>query len=398
MFSQSIHSTFSFLQYPMQGIAGTDRQQPATTPKAPVQATVQNRNLAPQKIIGSTVLDTLEKRLKTKGIDFQRLTAEDFTPAKVADKILSSIQAAFGRFRQTQPAGDTDKFFAEIRKGLVKGFSEAKDILQKSGVLQGQIAEDVDKTYDLTLQRLDKFASLKSPDANDKTVLDTPVTFQSLTAQQSHTTEIQVKTREGDIVTINLTQSSSNRLAALQLQQGDATLQAFRKSHEETRGFSISIEGDLNPDEQKALQKLLKKMHKISNDFFQGNQKKALQHALKLGFDDKQLASFSINLSRRKSFQAIIAYQQTAQPEQKIQAGLLAQAGEFMSHAQAMLNDAKSTLRPLAEPQQSFKELFSSIGLLNSQNTPETDAQTAFSVIVNQLSQSVFAGETRQAA
>ena len=272
--------------------------------------------------------------------------------------------------------------------------------MQNTGVLQAKTAEDIDKTYDLTIRRLDKLVSSDGIDAADEAILNTSIAFQSLSAQQNRSAEIQVKTREGDIITINFNQSSSSSQTALKLQQGDSSIQAFQKSADQSSAFSISIEGELNPDEQKALQKLLKKMHKVSNAFFQGNNKTALKHALKLGFNDKQLASFSINLSQQKSFQAVTAYQQTAMPEQKINSNLLSQAGEFMAQAKTLLQGAESALQSFAEPQQSFNELFSSIGLLTRQDSPEEDDiedQTAFSRIVNQLGQDAFAGELRQA-
>lgn len=136
-----------------------------------------------------------------------------------------------------------------------------------------------------------------------------------------------MKTREGDVVTISFSQSSSSSRSALQVQQGDSSLQAFQESDSENSGFSISIEGNLNRDEQKSLQKLMKKMHKVSNAFFHGNGKAALKHALKLGFNDQQIAGFSMDLSMQKSVQAVAAYQQTSVPQQNVQPDLLRRPG-----------------------------------------------------------------------
>jgi len=350
-------------------------------------------NESAQKIVSSQAFEQLEKILKTDNIDLETLSEDDFSPEKVADKIMSFVQTAFGRFRQAQPETDANEFFTKVREGLDKDFSQAKDILQNSGVLQGQIAENIDKTYDLTLQRMEELASSNNATEIDKPSIDATMSFQSLNIQQSRSAQIQVKTREGDVVTINFNQSSSNKRSSLQIQQDDFNLAIFQEDSEENKGLSISIEGDLNHDEQKALRKLLKKMTKVSNAFFHGDNKTALKHAMKLGLNDKQLASFSLNLNAQKSVQAIAAYQQTAAPKQNVQPGLLAQAGEFLDQAKTLLKDAETALQPLASPQQDFNELFSSVGLLSQQKSPETvksEDQALFSKVVHQLGRNLF--------
>ncbi len=392
MFLQSISASFSFLQYSAQGIVRPSFQEPVNIPKNSAQD-VQVTNESAQKIVSSQAFEQLEKILKTDNIDLETLSEDDFSPEKVADKIMSFVQTAFGRFRQAQPETDANEFFTKVREGLDKGFSQAKDILQNSGVLQGQIAENIDKTYDLTLQRMEELASSNNATEIDKPSIDATMSFQSLNIQQSRSAQIQVKTREGDVVTINFNQSSSNKRSSLQIQQDDFNLAIFQEDSEENKGLSISIEGDLNHDEQKALRKLLKKMTKVSNAFFHGDNKTALKHAMKLGLNDKQLASFSLNLNAQKSVQAIAAYQQTAAPKQNVQPGLLAQAGEFLDQAKTLLKDAETALQPLASPQQDFNELFSSVGLLSQQKSPETvksEDQALFSKVVHQLGRNLF--------
>ena len=121
------------------------------------------------------------------------LAEANFTPERVADRIMSSVQAAFGRFRQAQQKSDAGRFFSEVREGLEKGFSEARNILRGLGVLQGKIAGDVDKTQDLTMQRLDDLASQDTPIAQDDSAVDSRIdaamAFQSIAMQQSRSAE-----------------------------------------------------------------------------------------------------------------------------------------------------------------------------------------------------------------
>ncbi len=405
MFLQSIGPSFSFPKFNLQGFVKPHFQVHIREQEEQVQRSGSEIDMAPLKVVGAEVLSRLEKVLKTEGIDLRGLAESDFTPEKIAERIMSSVQAAFGRFRQAQPESDVGRFFSEVREGLEKGFSEARDVLQGVGALQGKIAGDVDKIQDLTMQGLDDLASQNTPSTQDDSAVDSRIdstmAFQSLAMQQSRSAEIQVKTREGDVVTISFSQSSSSSRSALQVQQGDSSMQAFQESDSENSGFSISIEGNLNRDEQKSLQKLMKKMHKVSNAFFHGNGKAALKHALKLGFNDQQIAGFSMDLSMQKSVQAVAAYQQTSVPQQNVQPDLLAQAGDFLSRAKTMLADAESVLQALAEPRQSFNDLFSGIGSLTGQNSAGADDpvdQALYSSIVDQIGRNAFVGEAREAA
>ncbi len=66
-----------------------------------------------------------------------------------------------------------------------------------------------------------------------------------------------------------------------------------------------------------------------------------------------------------------------------------------------MLVDAESALQALAEPQQSFNDLFSGIGSLTGQNSAGADDpvdQELFSSVVDQIGRNAFAGEAREAA
>ncbi len=400
--SQSIGPSFSFPKFNSQSFVKPHFQ-------VQIKAQVERSSLAsdaePQKILGARLLDRLDKVLNTEGLGLKGLEKEDYTPAKVSDRIMSSILAAYGQLRQARPEANTDRFFSQVKDGLEKGFSEAKDILQNLGMLQGKIAEDVNNTYDLTMRGLDKLASqAKLASTNETTVnprVDTTMRFQNVAIQQSRSAEIQVKTREGDTVTISFSQSASSSRSALQVRQGDSSLQAFQESYSENSDFSISIEGDLNQDEQKSLQKLMKKMQKVSDAFFHGSGKAAVQHAQKLGFNDQQIAGFSMDLSMRNSVQAVAAYQQTSAPQQTVQPDLLAQAGDFMNQAKTMLADAQTSLQSLAEPRQSFQELFSGIGLLTSQSSTgaeESGDQALFSGVVDKLSENVSAAEVQEAA
>lgn len=360
----------------------------------PVREDGTETGISPQKIVDLNVVDTLGKLLKNEGIELTDLSAEDFSPPAVSDRILASVRQAYGQFRQSRPDSDDGEFLAQIREGLEQGFAEARDILQNLGVLQGRIADDVDQTYDLTMQGLESMGE-GGLDAV------TAMAFQGVSLQTSQAVQMQIETQEGDLVTLSFAQSASVSETALQASQPGRIMSAYQQSAMVSSELNIVIEGDLNTDEQKAIRKVMQNMHKISNAFFRGNGNAALKHALKAGFDSEQIAGFSLDLSLQRSLQAVAAYRQTAQPEQNIDTGLLAQAGDFLSGAQMLLAGAEDGLLRLMEPKQAFNDLFTEIGLLNAETMPEQGATAdgqLFADLIDMLSQNVFGDHFEQEA
>ncbi len=365
-----------------------------------VKRSERMQEMEPQKLVGRHVVGKLEKVLQKEGVNLQKISSEDFSPQTVADRIMSSVQQAYGQFKQSQPEGtDDSEFFSQVREGLEKGFAEARDILDSFGVLQGQISADVDETYQLTMERFDQLESGRGPETVGKL---TEMAFQSVAMQSERSGQLQIETQEGDIVTVSFSQSAAASSSALDVKQQGASLNAFSQSYAYSSEFNISIEGDLNQDEQDALKDLMRQMHKVSNAFFHGNEKAAIRHAMKAGFNGEQIAGFSMDLSMQKSVQAVAAYQQTSMPEQTVNADLLQQAGDFLNSAKAILADARSAMETMAEPRQAFTDLFANIGLLNNDIPNDSvgiEDTGVFGRVVDNLGSDIFSGEnTRKAA
>ncbi len=60
--------------------------------------------------------------------------------------------------------------------------------------------------------------------------------------------------------------------------------------------FSFSVEGDLDEDELEAIAGLIDDIDTLSNEFFEGDVKVAFEQAKQMGFDDEEIAQFSLNL------------------------------------------------------------------------------------------------------
>lgn len=83
----------------------------------------------------------------------QNAAAQDNSAEATASRIVSLSTGFFDAFKKQNPDLDDDaalsKFMDTISGGMEKGFKEARDILEGLKVLGGDIAGNIDKTYEL---------------------------------------------------------------------------------------------------------------------------------------------------------------------------------------------------------------------------------------------------------
>lgn len=85
----------------------------------------------------------------------------DVSPEATADRIVQMSTAFFDAYYSSRQSMSLDEalesFVKVISGGIEQGFKEARDILGGLKVLKGDIANNIDKTYDLVQQGLQDF-------------------------------------------------------------------------------------------------------------------------------------------------------------------------------------------------------------------------------------------------
>lgn len=71
--------------------------------------------------------------------------------------------------------------------------------------------------------------------------------------------------------------------------------------------IEVSVQGQLNTDEMKAIGELMSKVDALAGEFFQGDVQHAFASAAALGFDPSQIAHFALQLSQKVSVRPIAA-------------------------------------------------------------------------------------------
>ena len=279
------------------------------------------------------------------------------------------------------------------------GHHHSKHIEVEDDKHHGKTSHSVDDLNSLQNRlREDTYQPAQLKQLSDSGITESRMAMQGFSESISHSAEIQIMTREGDLVTISINQASASSSSALQMEQGDSKISLYSESYSLSSGFSMSIEGDLNEEETESLAKLINKMSKVSDKFFKGNINAAFKHAQKVGFDTEQIASFSMSLEMEKSVQAVAAYQQTTLPEQHVDTDLLKQAGEFLAETKEFMADTQTMLESLAKPEQYFSDLFAGMGQLysRSKDAEENSNEPLFLKLIENIGKDLFADKAEK--
>ncbi|MBG0838982.1 DUF5610 domain-containing protein [Ectopseudomonas toyotomiensis] len=301
---------------------------------------------------------TLANRLAEKlGVPPGSLSGsrDEYTPEKVAGRILGFIEQ---RLQSEAAAGadpaKLDKLLSQARDGVEKGFAEARKILDGMGVLKGQVASDIDDTYKRIQDGfgdLDKRFGSAAPGASDNVAV---AGYSERFSALAETFDLSVTTRDGDRLRISVAQASASwsQSSFAASSDGKATTVVGSNQSGSLRigGWQVDVEGELDDDEIKALEKLFSQVQDLSDKFYAGDLAGAFDRAMALDMDGEQLASMSLRLTQTSVRQATDAYGAVAgQGASAVNAGLqeyaqglldaLRSAGDLAQDAGGMLKE-----------------------------------------------------------
>jgi hypothetical protein len=127
----------------------------------------------PLALLYKTAITNINEALKGQyGEDaIQNAASQDNSAEATANRIVSLSTGFFDAFKKQNPGMDDDtalsKFMDTISGGMEKGFKEARDILEGLKVLGGDIAGNIDKTYELVQKGYADFIAAHSSKKDD---------------------------------------------------------------------------------------------------------------------------------------------------------------------------------------------------------------------------------------
>lgn len=339
------------------------RVQPQSVPavqESPAASLAEKRQSA-LRLVTDTLAQAYE-RIANRGIPASAIEndQEPMTANKAANTILGFIE----RRLQLDLADGATKEQLKTRleaglEGFKKGFAEAAEKLKALSMLSPEVEADIGDTYKQVIAGIDslrvKFIEDAAPKANEPAVtaeVAPPAQINNIAIQEglyeyaeARDFHFELTTQEGDKISIRASSSLGVSVSAGR----DAKGIYGNASQSSASSFELSIEGDLNESELKAINQLLGRVDKLAGQFYAGNLDKVFDKALSLGYDDQQIASYSLNLSQVQIQQVAVAYGAFA-PEVEAQspslANQLAPVGDFIKDVFESINLATQFFEP----------------------------------------------------
>ncbi len=241
--------------------------------------------------------------LKEQSFNYSDTVKESIDYKAVAKSIMSFVSESLDAAKQRGASdNELDTLFVQAKKGILKGFSEAIKELKELNIFDESIKDDLSKaksTIDGGLEKLHQQLlpeeKINQPTLNERIVGSisnlavTPIDEQQQYLSRSQSANLIVETADGDKIEISFER----------MQQKASTFKG--QSSQSEMNFSLSVNGELDDDELKAIESLMKDINSLQKDFFSGDVSKVFEKALNLGFDSEELAGFSLNLQQTQT-------------------------------------------------------------------------------------------------
>lgn len=325
------------------GVGSAQPKGVGVSPKAPQQAQEKQTSSAeevslhkPPKWAQVLVQQALQFALEINGQGYQAPKAqepEEITPEtlfdfqSVADNVLQFVTGRLGAARADGKSDDDlTGMMEQARKGVDKGFGDARKQLGDWATDNEDIKTGIDQSYKLIQKGLDQFEK----EFFGK-VSSTDMGQAEMASRQQGSLEIQ--TKDGDKVVLRFNDSWQTKS-----QKDDSGSQFSLKS---SQSFSFSLEGDLSSEEMDSIGKLVKGIDDLAGNFFSGNFKDLLKKAGDLQLDDSQLASYSLKLKQSLKLSQTYQGAHSLQDMLKPLADYLPKLDQVQQQADALLPESQ---------------------------------------------------------
>ena len=235
---------------------------------------------------------------------------------KVAKNVLNFVG---GVIRGAAEGGANDEklnnLFSQAREGVSKGFAMAEKDL--AGFMNDEIEEGITRSRDLIDTGINELETdIFNPGVNASEL-------NALNMSDAKSGSLLIRTKDGDEVQLRFesvkqfsassfySASENNQDADTSNEdnQGSSSQQVERYQYFESNGISFSLKGELDEEELTAIADLVEQTQDLADTFYNGDVDKAFEQALTLGFDDKELVGYALQLNRTTQAEVVKAYE-----------------------------------------------------------------------------------------
>lgn len=269
-----------------------------------------NRKVA-ARVLGVSISQSLTIEGRTSDVsaktddDEQKVKKPLFDFEEVARNVLNFVGSVINKAASDgAPDDKLNSLFEQARYGVSKGIKLAENEL-------GDNATDEVKEG-IANSKASIFDGIKELETSifNKTEKNGSAISNSLSIQKAELSEFSVRTRDGDEVRISFGMQENTSKEIFTLDNGNSQSNFV---YQQTSSFSMQVKGELDEGELKAIGNLVAQADDIANMFYRGNIEQAYEKALDIGYDNKELSSFALQLTKVESSQKIQKYGEVQQ-------------------------------------------------------------------------------------
>lgn len=241
--------------------------------------------------------------------------AELFDFETVGKNILSFVSNAINNAKDNGASeSELKQMLSDAKKGIKEGLGEASKELQESGLLSKDIKQGIDATQSFLNDGLkvlnDDLFNHGLSNANKSSLSGLTSYREASHYNLTKDAAFSFTTKEGDQVNITFNSDYLQQSAsAFELSENSLDFASSKMSSFQA-AFSFEVNGELNEDEQQAINELMGNLQNVSDLFFEGNIEEAFEQAKEISMDPTHLAAFSMDLQRTETVASIKEYQQ----------------------------------------------------------------------------------------
>ncbi|MEL0642444.1 DUF5610 domain-containing protein [Pseudoalteromonas aliena] len=355
-----------------------DIQQPTIT--SPQDSYQQRGQELAAKVLGDKMAEQLGLPNTEKQVD-KPLFDFDEVIKNVLDFVTSTVNKA-----KTNGADDETLkgILGDARKGVQMGIDDAIDELKGTGVFNDDMEKGINKSKEGIYNGLDKLEeSLFNPQPASVNI------SQSQYVSMTSNAEYKFITAEGDEVSISFADAFESQ--SVSSYQQNSNSESFVSSSSQSRqvSFSMSVNGDLNEQEQEAINAMMEDLQGLSKIFFSGDLDQAFEQAQELSLGSEQLVAFSMDLRQTKTIASVKSYEEFKPVPEKAVADSLAPFNDDLKNAfekageLGLQSQLGGILQWLNQDQEQIdklvdytKSMFENLNQLNSAVDDLTDLET----------------------
>ncbi|MFT5593273.1 MAG: hypothetical protein ACI8SR_001645 [Oceanicoccus sp.] len=218
------------------------------------------------------------------------------------DAVIDSVMQHVGkRINQARANGASDEdlqsMFNAARSGVETGFKQAREQIDALNKLNEPLAEKINSAEQGIYDGIDELEkSTFNPQA--EIVKSNTGEYAKAYERTSNSFEFELTTQEGDVVKIQAMSNYESYQEALKARGDSKELYASYSEQNNSSGFNLLVEGDLNDEEMAAIESLMSQVNDLANEFYTGDLGTAFDMAMNLTSDADQIAEFSLDLKQ----------------------------------------------------------------------------------------------------